>query len=352
MHTERRIEGALRNARVRGTWRSAISLMALVLAGAVFSPAATAQRRERGGQEVVDAVCAACHANGVNGAPKIGDEKAWAARASQGLTTLSEHALNGIRNMPAHGGNMAVSDIEIERAITQMVNQSGGHWVEPLGGATPAVVRSGEQIVRAQCSKCHQDGLSGAPRIGDRAAWIPRLKKGLDALVQSAVHGHGAMPARGGIADLTDLEIQGAVVYMFNYGVPVAAASPVVVASSDPYHKVVSGTEIYLGITRADAVPESQRKSGAPAGKGQYHLNLSLVDSKTKAAITDAQVKLKVADPFGAETKALELVSANGMVSYGGYFRMLGPEPYKITAQIQRPGTGRVIETQFEYKVW
>lgn len=349
MHIERRIERALCNARVR---RTLPALWVLVFAGAMWPPAATAQQRERSGQEVVDTVCAACHAQGVNGAPRIGDEKAWAARASQGLTTLSAHALKGIRDMPAHGGNMALSDIEVERAITQMVNLSGGHWVEPLGGATPAVVRSGEQIVQAQCSKCHQDGVGGAPRIGDRAAWIPRLTKGLDALVKSAAHGHGPMPARGGIADLTDLEIQGAVVYMFNYGVPVAAAPVAATASADPYHKIVAGTEIYLGIVRADAVPEGQRKSGAPAGKGQYYLNVSLVDSKTKAAITDAQVKLSVADPFSAQTKALDVVAANGMVSYGGYFRMLGPEPYKITARIQRPSTGRAIETQFEYKVW
>jgi cytochrome c5 len=352
MHTELRIEAARCTARFERRLPARMGLVALAFAGAMFCLAATAQHRERSGQEVVDAVCAACHAKGVNGAPMIGDEKAWAARASQGLTTLTEHALQGIRNMPAHGGNMAVSDIEIERAITQMVNQSGGHWVEPLGGATPAVVRSGEQIVRAQCSKCHQDGVSGAPKIGDRAAWIPRLKKGLDALVQSAVHGHGPMPARGGIADLTDLEIQGAVVYMFNYGLPVVAAAPAKAVSVDPYHKVVAGTEVYLGIVRADAVPEGQRKSGAPTGKGEYYLNVSLADSKTRATITDAQVKLSVADPFSAQTRDLELVAANGMVSYGGYFRMLGPEPYKITARIQRPGTGRVIETQFEYKVW
>ena len=336
--------------------RAALALaapMALTLAAAIWPCSVNAQRPERAGKEVVDSVCAACHAQGLNGAPRIGDEKAWAVRASQGLTMLTAHALTGIRNMPAHGGNMALSDIEIERAITHMVNQSGGHWVEPLGGATPAVVRGGEQIVQAQCAKCHQDGLQGAPRIGDRAAWIPRLKKGLDALVKSAAHGHGAMPARGGVADLSDLELQGAVVYMFNYGVRMAPEQPAAVAvAADPYHKTIAGTEVYLGIVRADAVPVGQRKSGAPAGKGQYHLNISLFDAKTQTAISDAQVTLKVTDPFSGQRKTLELVSANGIVSYGGYFRMLGPEPYQITVQIQRPGVPRVIETRFEYRVW
>ena len=349
MPTSRRVQTPFFDCRVAP---AVVAMTVLMLLAAMWATTADAQRNQRAGKEVVDSVCAACHAQGVNGAPRIGDETAWAARASQGLTTLTAHALTGIRDMPAHGGNMALSDIEIERAITHMVNQSGGRWVEPLGGATPAVVRSGEQIVRAHCAKCHQDGLQGAPRIGDRVAWTPRLKKGLNALVKSAVHGHGPMPARGGVADLTDLELQGAVVYMFNYGVQVASAPPAAAAVADPYHRVVAGTDVYLGIVRADAVAVDQRKRGAPVGKGQYHVNISLFDAKTKAAITDAQVKLRVADPLGGQTKTLEVVSANGMVSYGGYFRMLGPEPYTITAQIQRPGTSRVIETKFEYKVW
>lgn len=101
-------------------------------AAAMLFPSANAQHRERSGMEVVNTVCASCHATGENGAPRIGGKQAWAQRASQGLTALTEHALKGIRNMPAHGGNAGLSDIEIQRAITYMVNQSGGQWVEPL----------------------------------------------------------------------------------------------------------------------------------------------------------------------------------------------------------------------------
>jgi len=328
-----------------------LSILFVAMAIALMSTTASAQRRERTGKGVVDATCASCHASGANGAPKIGDAKAWQARASQGLAALTDHALKGIRNMPAHGGNPGITDIEIERAITQMVNLSGGHWVEPLGGATPAVVRTGEQIVKMQCSKCHQDGLNGAPKIGDRAAWTPRLRNGLDALVKSAVHGHGGMPARGGIADLTDLEIQGAVVYMFNYGIPEpppAKATP----AADPYHKVIEGTEVYLGIVRAEAAPAGQTKGGAPSGKGYYYLSVSLFDAKNKAAIGDATVNLTVADALSAESKTLEAAEANNATSYGGYFRMVSPNPYMITAQIRRPGVAGVTEAKFEYKVW
>jgi cytochrome c5 len=219
-----------------------LSAFAVLTALSIFVAPAQAQRKERQGKDVVDAVCSGCHLQGKDNAPRIGDVNAWSVRASQGLTALTNNAVKGIRNMPAHGGNAGVSDIEIERAITYMVNQSGGHWVEPVGGGTPAVVRTSESIVRAQCATCHESGRDGAPKIGDQAAWIPRLKRGLDPLVASAVHGHGPMPSRGGLPDLSDAEIRGAIVYMFSYGVP-PAAPPAPAAAADPHHKVVSGTD-------------------------------------------------------------------------------------------------------------
>src|SRR5688572_3426643 len=175
-----------------GRWRLAARpksftlVVAALLAGLMGAPAANAQKSERSGKEVVDSTCAGCHRAGEKGAPKIGDQKAWAKLSSRSLSDLSESALKGIRNMPAHGGNPSLSDIEIERAITHMVNQSGGKWIEPVSGVTPAAERKGEQVVKAQCSKCHQSGLNGAPRIGDRDAWVQRLKRGLDNLVRSA----------------------------------------------------------------------------------------------------------------------------------------------------------------------
>jgi cytochrome c5 len=195
-------------------------IIAVVLACAVpIAPREVrAQTGERSGKEVVDAVCVACHGTGANGAPKIGDKKAWAKRASQGLTGLTEHAIKGIRQMPPHGGSPNLTDLEIARAITYMVNQSGGRWIEPVSVKDLAAERRGEEIVRAQCFKCHEAGVGGAPKIGDRAAWAPRLKDGLDNTVRSAIKGHGGMPARGGMANLTDSELRSAIVYMFSKG--------------------------------------------------------------------------------------------------------------------------------------
>ena len=194
----------------------AIAALAAVAIG--VCTVAGAQTKERSGKEIVDSLCISCHGSGANGAPKIGDKKAWAARAEKGLSGLTKSAMQGIRQMPAHGGNPKLTDTEIERAITYMVNQSGGHWTEPVSRVSKTPDRTGKEIVETQCVKCHGTGVNGAPKIGDRAAWTPRVKQGLDVVVSSAIHGHGAMPPRGGMADLTDAEIRSAIVYMFNAG--------------------------------------------------------------------------------------------------------------------------------------
>jgi cytochrome c5 len=179
---------------------------------------AAAQNAERSGREVVESLCVSCHGIGARGAPKIGDKRAWSKLAERGLSGLSKSALKGVRDMPPHGGNVNLTDTEIERAITYMVNQSGGHWNEPVSRTNRAAARTGEQIVSTRCSHCHLKGVNGAPKIGDREAWIPRLKPGLDVVVRSAINGHGAMPPRGGMANLSDAEIRSAIVYMFSGG--------------------------------------------------------------------------------------------------------------------------------------
>jgi cytochrome c5 len=70
--------------------------------------------------------------------------------------------------------------------------------------------------------------------VGDWAAWKPRIEKGLNTLYESAITGHGGMPARGGMAKLTDGEIKKAIEYMFNAGRQAAPAAAVAVAAAAP----------------------------------------------------------------------------------------------------------------------
>jgi len=82
----------------------------------------------KSGEEVYKAVCSMCHQAGMLNAPKVGDTQAWAARISQGYETLVQHALKGIRSMPAKGGNASLSDAEVAGAVLYMTNSSGANF--------------------------------------------------------------------------------------------------------------------------------------------------------------------------------------------------------------------------------
>ena len=191
-----------------------IVFLAALVAASLPLLSAGDRKGPRDGKQVYDETCATCHAQGREGAPRVGDAKAWSKLSDRGLTSLTESALAGVRKMPPHGGKLDTSDLEIKRAIAYMVNASGGKWVEPSERGKAPASRTGEQIVQALCLDCHRDGRNGAPALGDNKAWVARAKQGYEGLVQSALRGHGGMPARGGMASLNDAEVRSAVAYM------------------------------------------------------------------------------------------------------------------------------------------
>jgi len=90
------------------------------------------------GEAVYTATCAACHASGAAGAPKVGDNAAWAARIGQGYDTIVKHAIDGLKAMPAKGGNPDLDDVEVARAVVFMSNKSGAKFKEPEVKEAPA----------------------------------------------------------------------------------------------------------------------------------------------------------------------------------------------------------------------
>jgi cytochrome c5 len=81
----------------------------------------------------------------------------------------------------------------------------------PAAAAGP---KDGATIYNSVCGACHNSGAAGAPKLDDKAAWAPRVALGKDALVKSVIAGKGAMPPKGGAADLSDDEIKGTVEYI------------------------------------------------------------------------------------------------------------------------------------------
>ena len=101
------------------------------------------------------------------------------------------------------------------------VNTEPGKMV---AGGTPAVVpavqpaaqqaRSGKEVVESVCSACHGTGVLNAPKIGDKAAWQPRIAQGENVLLQHAIQGFKGMPAKGGATSLSEEDMAKAVNYM------------------------------------------------------------------------------------------------------------------------------------------
>ena len=92
---------------------------------------ANAPKVVKSGEDVVKAVCSACHTPGAAGAPKTGDKAAWAPRLGLGLDGLTKSAIKGKNAMPPRGGVPDLSDFEISRAVAYMANQSGASFKEP-----------------------------------------------------------------------------------------------------------------------------------------------------------------------------------------------------------------------------
>jgi cytochrome c5 len=83
----------------------------------------------------------------------------------------------------------------------------------PAPAAKPAAA-DGKKVYDSACFACHATSVAGSPKLGDKAAWAPRIQSGLDALVQSVLKGKGAMPPKGGNAALSEGEIRAAVEFM------------------------------------------------------------------------------------------------------------------------------------------
>lgn len=86
------------------------------------------------------------------------------------------------------------------------------------GAATPAAVKAeagkGKSVYNSACMVCHAAGVAGAPKLGDKAAWAPRLKTGMETLYTNSLKGKNAMPPKGGNLSLADADVKAAVDYM------------------------------------------------------------------------------------------------------------------------------------------
>ncbi|MEO8344947.1 MAG: c-type cytochrome [Betaproteobacteria bacterium] len=206
------------------------------------------------GETVYAQVCKACHDAGLAGAPKFGDKALWSARIATGQAMLEQHAIAGYTGkagvMPAKGGNADLTDDEVRRTVAFMANAAGATWKEPAivaaaapvaataatstaaatapvaaaqAAAAPAAAAAvgkpdGKKVFEANCAVCHGAGIAGAPKLGDKALWSPRIAQGVNVLYTHAIGGFngksGAMPPKGGNLALPDADVKAAVDFM------------------------------------------------------------------------------------------------------------------------------------------
>ena len=86
------------------------------------------------------------------------------------------------------------------------------------GAESQSAAVDGQKVYQASCQACHAAGVAGAPKLGDKAAWAPRIAKGVDVLVSSVKNGLNVMPPKGGCMSCSDEELRAATDYIVAEG--------------------------------------------------------------------------------------------------------------------------------------
>ena len=170
------------------------------------------------GKKVYLSSCILCHQNGEMTAPRIGNGANWSMRLkASGLDELYRRVINGYNSMPVKGACVTCSDNDIKAAVDYILDHSltRSERIDLDSSKAQKALASGKEIYNGQCSVCHNEGLSGAPKIGDRKAWEPLIAKNIDVLVERTMKSPDH-PANGGCKDCSTSEILAAIKYIVN----------------------------------------------------------------------------------------------------------------------------------------
>ena len=142
----------------------AVAQANLAPVGAVTTVDKSIVKAARTGEAVFNAVCTSCHSAGVLGAPKVDDKAAWTPRAAQGLDGLLKNAVNGIRSMPARGGDPTITDEELTNAIVYMTGKAGIDLkAGDKGAAAPAAAAPAQATAAPAAAAPAQATAAAAP---------------------------------------------------------------------------------------------------------------------------------------------------------------------------------------------
>ncbi len=135
------------------------------------------------------------------------------------LAAFSKLGLVTVLTALLAGQSFAMSD-EKKAAIVERIKPVGEVCIQgdascaSAAVATGGAAKSGEEIFNSTCTGCHSTGAAGAPKVGDKAAWTPRIAAGIDKVYDHAINGLNAMPPKGMCTTCSDDEIKATVDYM------------------------------------------------------------------------------------------------------------------------------------------
>ena len=311
------------------------SLLAFLAASVLAVSAVAADSPDpAAGADLYKKSCAACHASGVAGAPKLGDKAAWDPLIAEGMGVMMHIAINGKGAMPPRGASSA-SDDELRNAVLYMIAETDPDALKSLdvnaepsteSAKKPAAEKAGEEqaaekageeqageekageeqageekageekageekageeeaeadeqktdgaakpdpqagaeLYKQSCAACHATGVAGAPKVGDKAAWDPRIAEGMGVMMHIAINGKGAMPPRGA-SSASDDELRNAVLYM------VSETDPDALKTLDVNAKPSAGGGEQPAAEKPEGGESGEAAAGAESDTGEVDL--------------------------------------------------------------------------------
>ncbi|HSV20304.1 MAG TPA: c-type cytochrome [Casimicrobiaceae bacterium] len=257
--------------------------------GTVLLADASAPAGNLTGVQVFDQVCKTCHGAGIAGAPKVGDKGAWAPRIAQGDKVLFQHAIAGFQGksglMPPKGGNGDLADVEVERAVVYMANQSGGSLKEPPAPASTATAQGSSvpagSVGVATASPGASPATAREASSGAPGAPTPPVPSSGGAMVAAAATPPAAAPAATAAAPAAGAKPDGKKVFETTcsvcHGAGIAGA-PKFGDKAAWAPRIAQGTNVLY----QHALQGFQGKSGVMPPRGG---NTALGDADVKAAV-------------------------------------------------------------------
>jgi cytochrome c5 len=140
--------------------------------------------------------------------------------ASDAMDSATDMASDAAESAGDAASDVADSAAAMAAGATESVSDAADDAGDMMSDATETAGAAGDggaigqEVYTKSCLACHAVGVAGAPKLGDKAAWAPRIATGMDALLASTINGKNVMPPRGTCMSCSDDDLKAAVEYM------------------------------------------------------------------------------------------------------------------------------------------